>query len=277
MRHFSFSRPGRAWNEDRAYTCDDFIFVLDGATSLVKDQYSDFATDAEWCSNWWYEYLKDALCDMSKDIPDILKEGVVLSTKEFKEISNNIELEDCPCTTVSIVRRRNGLLEIYALADSPILLRSKAGRYLIVEDTLNNVNEEFNIMRIKNISDTDNVSMVEARQSHPEIIYRNVAIKNRFGGYYVLSNSIEAIEHGVYNYIEEPLIDKVIILSDGYSQVYDTIKFMTHEELMDSVDTVEDAETIYNKLYEFQESDIECNKYLRFKVRDDATMAFMQF
>ena len=45
MEHFTFSRAGRAWNEDRVYSCDEYAFVLDGASSLVKTQYSDFQHD----------------------------------------------------------------------------------------------------------------------------------------------------------------------------------------------------------------------------------------
>ena len=58
MEHFYFSQGGREWNEDRAYSCEDFAFVLDGATSLYPEKYSNFSTDAEWYSNWWCEFLK---------------------------------------------------------------------------------------------------------------------------------------------------------------------------------------------------------------------------
>lgn len=277
MKHFTFSRAGRAWNEDRVYSCDEYAFVLDGASSLIKTQYSDLATDAEWCSNWWCEYLKTALGDKDKSIPEILKAGVEISTKEFHEISGGARLEDFPCTTASIVRRNNGYLEMYAIADSPILIKAKSGLHLVFEDSLNNVNEGFNTIRIKHFADSEGISMKESRAKHGEILYRNISIKNKFGGYYVLANSIDAIDHGVYNTIEENLIDKVLILSDGYSQVYDTVKIMTCEELVDAIESIEDVEKMYQKLYDLQEEDSDCNKYTRFKIRDDASIAFMKF
>ena len=277
MRHFTFSMPGRAWNEDRAYSCEDFAFVLDGASALVKDQYSNMSTDAEWCSNWWCEYLKDALKDTAKTIPEILKTGVEISTKEFLALANGRDIEDFPCTTVSIVRRVNGALEMYALADSPIIVRAKSGLTIIFEDSLNTVNEGFNTIRIKDFAEKEHLTMKQSRAKHGEVLYRNISIKNKFGGYYVLADSVDAIEHGVYNYIEEDLIDKVLILSDGYSQVYDTVKFMSHEELIDKMNSVEDAKSIYDTLCSLQDSDIECDKYTRFKLRDDASVAFMKF
>ena len=277
MKHFTFSRAGRAWNEDRVYSCEEYAFVLDGASSLVKDQYSNLNTDAEWCSNWWYEYLKGELKDNTKTIPDILKRGVELSTIEFKNLSRGVELEDFPCTTVSIVRRKGGYLEMYALADSPILIKAKSGLHLTFEDTLNTVNEGFNTIRIKHFADQENLTMKESRVKHGEVLYKNISIKNKFGGYYVLADSVEAIYHGVYNSIEEELIEKVVILSDGYSQVYDTVKIMSSEELVDAVESVEDLENIYHKLYDLQEEDYDCDKYIRFKIRDDASIAVMIF
>lgn len=276
MKHFTFSRAGRAWNEDRVYSCDDFAFVLDGASSLVKDQYSNLNTDAEWCSNWWCEYLKEALKDTTKKIPEILKSGVELSTKEFCNMAPT-DIEDFPCTTVSIVRRLNGILEIYALADSPIIIKAKSGLIIVFEDSLNTVNEGFNTIRIKDYAIKENISMVESRAKHSDVLYRNISIKNKLGGYYVLANSVEAIDHGVYNYIEEDLIEKVAILSDGFAQVYDTVKFMTHEELVGNINSLEDVERIYDKLYKLQDDDIKCDKYTRFKVRDDSSIAVMQF
>lgn len=277
MEHFSLSVAGRSWNEDRAYSCNEFAFVLDGASALVKEKYSNFTSDAEWCSNWWYNYLKSELCDTTKPILQILKEGVVKSVVEFGQLSKGANVIDFPCTTVSIVRRVNGFLEMYALADSPILIRAKSGLTLVFEDTLNTVNEGFNAIRIKQLSLKDNCSVVETRLKYPQILKRNIEVKNKIGGYYVLSNSVDAIDHGVYNKIEENLIDKVMILSDGYSQAYDTVKFTSVEELLNMVSNIQQAKDVLSKLKDYQNQDVGGDKYIRFKLTDDASIAYLKF
>ena len=86
MEVFAFTKPGRAWNEDRFFISQDFCFVLDGATSLTKERYSEFNTDAEWVSDWWKEYLIENLKDMEVTIPEILKQGV----KECRKVYNAV-------------------------------------------------------------------------------------------------------------------------------------------------------------------------------------------
>ena len=39
MKNFVFTKEGRAWNEDRCYSCDDFAFVLDEATEELLSDY----------------------------------------------------------------------------------------------------------------------------------------------------------------------------------------------------------------------------------------------
>ena len=275
MEHFNVSFTARPFNEDRAYSCEEFAFVLDGAGALVKEKYSNMNSDAEWCSNWWYEYLKEELKDKTRTIPEILKAGVEKSVKEFEAMANGEPILDFPCTTVSVVRRLNGRLEMYALADSPILIKAKCGICIVFEDSLNTVNEGFNVIRIKNIDLQEEGTFIEVKNRHRDIICQNMHIKNKFGGYYVLANSVEAVDHGVYNSIEEELIEKVMIVSDGFAQVYDVVKFVTVEELLEAVNNIEDAEWMYNKLLSYQMSDPGGDKYIRLKLSDDSSMAFL--
>ena len=126
MKNFVFTKEGRAWNEDRCYSCDDFAFVLDGATGLYNQKFSDMNTDAEWFSDWWREYLKDALKDMNKSIPEILVTGVEQEKAVFYKMADGKEpVKDFPSACISIARRRNGLVEIYTLGDSPIVVQAK--------------------------------------------------------------------------------------------------------------------------------------------------------
>ena len=277
MINFSFTMPGRAWNEDRVYSCDDFAFVLDGATCLTKEHYSDFGSDAEWYSDWWCEYLKAQLGNIKKTIPDILKDGIKKVVKDYKKLSNNATPEDFPSATLSLIRRVKGMIEIYSLCDTSIIFLAKSGDTLFVQDASNVVKDGLNVIKIRACAKQEGLSLIPARQKFGDIVKQGREIKNKPCGYYVLSDSVEAIDHGIYNTIDENLIDKVMLLSDGYSQVFDVVKFMSYDKLIKKVNTLKDVEKIYKKLYKYQESDKNGDKYPRFKVRDDASVAFMKF
>lgn len=277
MKHFYFTEGGRDWNEDRAFSCDQFAFVLDGATSLYPEKYSNFATDAEWYANWWCEYLKNELNNLSKTIPEILKEGLPQVVAEYQEMADGNPIQDFPSCTVSIVRRNNGMLEIFSLTDSSIVIQSKTGISMLIQDPLNYVKDGFVVMKIKEMADKDNISLIDARKKYGYLVQDGRQKKNKFGGYYVLSDFMGAVDHGIYSSVEENLINKVLILSDGYSQVFDVVKFLTTDKLLAKINTLADAKKIYGILRKKQNADKGGNKFLRFKVSDDASIAFMQF
>lgn len=277
MEHFYFSQGGREWNEDRAYSCEDFAFVLDGATSLYPEKYSNFSTDAEWYSNWWCEFLKVELHNKKITIPEILKNGLKKVTKEYLKLAAGNPMQDFPSCTVSIVRRNNGNLEIYSLTDSSIVIKAKTGLTILIQDPLNYVKDAFVIMKIKDLAEKDGISLLDSRKKYGYLVQDGRQKKNKFGGYYVLSNEVAAVEHGIYSSVEENIIDKVLILSDGYSQVFDVVKFLTAEKLIDKVNSLADVEKIYKTLKTKQYKDLGGEKYLRFKVSDDASLAYLKF
>ena len=273
---FCFTKPGKAWNEDRGYVSDKFGFVLDGASSITKQKFSDMHTDAEWSSNWWHKYLQTALKNEEKFIPEILKDGIEKYVSDFKRFSKDSIIEDFPCTTVSIVRKINDNLEFYSLGNSPIIFKTKLGQVFTVVDPLNNVVDDIHAAIYKDLAVKENLSVVDVRKKYPQYIADGRFNNNKLGGYFILSNSIDAVDHGVYNFIPANLVKKTILMTDGYADIVDLMKDMTDEELINTINTPEDAERIYNRLCALQNSDAGGDKYIRFKLRDDATLVCMQ-
>lgn len=278
MKHFSISKKSRDWNEDRCYSCEKYAFVIDGATSLFNQKFSSLGSDAEWYAEWWYQYLKKSLDNYELTIPEILQNGIDLVVKEFKTLAGDEDVKDFPSSTISIVRRlANKKLEIYVLGDSPIILQAKTGISILVAETLNNVNDDLNKLILKNLADSNHMTLKEVRKNFPDCLKERRSMKNSFGGHYILADDKNAILHGVYRFIEEDLIKKVLIVSDGYSQIFDTFEQYSINELADKINNQEDAEDIYSELYDLQENDLDCDKFIRFKVRDDATIATLIF
>ena len=235
MKHFTFTKPGNPWNEDRGFSCDDFAFVVDGATCLTGDHYSKFGSDAEWYANWWCEFLKKQLPNLKKSIFDILKNGVEKITKDYIKISGGKKVVDFPSATVCIIRRNNGKVEFYALGDSVILFKAITGETMLIQDPFNCVNDGFNLITIKYLGKKEGLSLIPARKKHSDIVFKGRQKKNKVGGDWVLSDSIEAVDHGIYNTIDEELVDKVLLMTDGYAQIFDTVEMMSAEQLIKKV------------------------------------------
>ena len=275
--YFTFTRAGREWNEDRGFSCKNFAFALDGATGSSGQKFTDKNTDAEWYSNWWCNYLQKALYDYTVSLPEILHTGMDYVIKDYNEITNGKEVIDFPSSTINIARKLpDGNLELYILCDSPVILQTKTGHSILLTDTLNNNNDNVNFAVVEYYAKRDNISFLEARKKYNDVIFSARGRKNKQWGYNVLSDSQEAIDRGIYKVLDGNIFKKAILMTDGYSQVFDTFKLYSIEEFASKLDSLESAEQIYNELYTAQENDKDANKFIRAKVRDDATVSVFE-
>ena len=277
MKFFSFSKQGREWNEDRCNATPFYAYVLDGASSLNNENYTNFRTDSEWYSDWWDKFLRQKISDTSKTIPEILTEGIKQVVEAYEKISDGKKISDFPSSTISVIRINGENLEFFALGDSPILVKTKSGMILKIADTLNNVNDTVNMAIIKELADKNKLDYLEARNKFPESINSGRMRKNTPGNYYVLSNSVEALNHAVLTKMNLSIVEKVIVLSDGFYQLHDVFHFYSDEKLISKIDSLDSAEKLYKKLFKAQEKDPFCNKFLRFKIRDDSSIAMLDF
>lgn len=277
MKTFTFTKACKDWNEDRCFACENFAFVLDGESSLTKQVFSKYSSDTEWYTEWWKSFLKENLGDLKRTIPSILKEGLRLVTAEYKKLSGNEKIIDHPSCMAAVVRRNKGNLEVFVLGDCPILVQTKTGMVFEISDTLNNVNDNVNKMIIKDFAVKNNLSVVEARKAFPDCITNGRLRKNTAGHYFVLAEKQVAISHSVQTKFRESLVSKILIMSDGFSQLYDLFHLFGKEKLLEKLSTRDDIEEAYSLLCIAQNKDEKCDNFVRFKVRDDSSAVLMNF
>ena len=274
--NFTFTKAGREWNEDRCYSCEDFAFAIDGATGLGDEKISTMNSDAEWYSEWWFKYLKEQLKDYSRPIHEIVYSGVDKVVSEFKTLANGKSIIDFPSSAINIARKlENGNLEIYVLGDSPLLVQTETGHTFEISDTLNNINDGITLATLEYHAKKDNIPFFEARKKYASVVAVARDTKNNVWGYNVLSDKPEAVKHGIYKILDGKVFKKVLLMTDGYSQVYDTFNLYSLDEFATKLDSIESAEKIYNELYEAQEHDSDASAHIRFKIRDDATLSVL--
>lgn len=94
---------------------------------------------------------------------------------------------------------------------------------------------------------------------------------------FVLADSVDVVDNGIYTVISDELVKKVLIMSDDYSLVFDTFKFLTEKELLNEINCESDIAKIYERLYTLQEQGEGALNYPRMKKRNDATVVAMMF
>lgn len=275
MVNFCFSEAGREWNEDRVFVCDKYGFVIDGATVITGEHYTDFGSDAEWFADVWAKYLSIALADGSKSIKQIIEDEVEVIAEQYKRIVGSRKVTSFPSASVSIVRERGDVLEVYALADSPILIQTFDGRCFYFADTRNNINDAVVMAQISKIAQEKNAHFLETKKENVKFINEGRLKDNAFGGAYVLKNDKFAVEYGFYYEIPKNLVKKVVIMSDGYSEILELFHLMTETEFLNNLNTVSDAKKFYERLRKAQLKDRHCDKFIRMKVSDDASVVCM--
>lgn len=269
--YFGLSKAGRQWNEDTYGISEKYGFVLDGATVLSGEHYTSSESDAKWYSNKWADYLKENI-NNDESIFDILTKGNDKIMGEYKAIVNKKDIIDYPSCTCALYREVGDEIEFFVIGDSAILIESSSNHYFSIEDTRNKANDGIVINMLTQIARDEHKPLIETIKNHPEVVRKTRKNKNSLGHYFVLSDNTQAILNGISYRMPKKYINKIIAITDGYAQVYDTMCIMTLGKMISKINTYDDALKIYNKLYKAQDKDNTCDKHPRHKLRDDATI-----
>lgn len=266
---------GREWNEDYAYSCEKYCFVLDGATSLIPEKYSKEESDAKWYSHSFGKFLETALSDFSKSISEIIKEGIDIIINEYKALAGDKKIVDFPSSCVAVIRRNKNKIEYFVLGDCGILFKRK-NDIKDFTDTILPVLDKKNIDDMVKIAKQKHIDAIEARKFVDADILKKRLSKNTDGGYWILCDDKTACDHAIQGELKIKKGDEFLLYSDGFSQIWDTVKIKSKSEVFEFLGQGGTLVDLYKMLYAEQESDFACNKYPRTKVRDDATAIYLK-
>lgn len=277
--YFSYSNTLRnGYNEDACFICEDFGFVLDGATGLSGEKVTEEKSDALWLVTKVKNYLIQNLANKSKSIAEILTDCVEYVFKEYNKLLNGRIVIDAPSCCVSIFRIEQNKIVFYTLGDSPILVKLTNGKIKqICRKDLVNFDKK-TIRIFKKYQHSNSCSFYDACKSNNHIILnRRVELKNKPKGYYVFGESKGVIKFGKTVCYDLKNVDEILIMSDGYSQIYDLFKIVKAKEMFNCINNEKDADYYYQKLVSCQQEDALYNHYPRFKLSDDSTIIKIKF
>lgn len=263
--------------EDRITVLDNTAWVLDGATGITGKKITNSETDAVWYVESINNYFKENI-NPSKSIKDIVKSAIKEAREKYIKFSGFEDLDevDYPCAAIALIRFHNNELEYFVLGDCSIIIKEKGKKAIeIVDNKLIDLEENL-IESMFKTANEKNISILEARSYCNQEVIDIRKTKNSSNGYWILELNEEAVEHCIYGKIKIMNNTSICLTSDGFSQYYDTFNLSNgYEEFIDIVKDI-NIEELYNKLYDKQEEDSQCNNFPRLKKRDDASIIYFE-
>jgi hypothetical protein len=97
---------------------------------------------------------------------------------------------------------------------------------------------------------------------------------NSKDGYYILEHDVEGIKNGIYKEYELSDILAILLMSDGYSAIYNKYKQLTQKQLMDACKN-EELKKVLSRIRKVEDEDADFTKHKRLRLHDDATAIYI--
>lgn len=266
----TLSDVGRVTNEDSWAVSGSLAAVLDGTGLGDEPRFHGFATDAAWlvaeCRSW----LQTTATNPSTGSV-CLAELAQHLIEAFGE-PDQTEPSGGPSTCLSLgeLIERNGAfatLHLTTVADTVALVPLPGGAIRAISDDRVAPFEAlvFAAMRLERRRGTE---LGEAARAH---VRANRGAVNRVDGYAVVSPSRPWSHLVRHDRLVMDATRPLVLMTDGFSRLFDTFKVMTAAELHAAC-TAGEAVALLEKLRALERGDPFAERYPRFKIHDDATL-----
>lgn len=275
MKHKNISRQGVNSNEDCAFSCEQFIFVADGATGLTNKKYTNCESDARWFTQRLGVLLQERLYNTDKTIGNIVSEIINELRAEYDVFLSGEECDivAMPSSGISILRLNGEKIEIFQLGDCMTMLLKKDDTVeVFIEEALPKLDAEV-IQNIVKISYEKKITCSDALVYVKDQLIHNRKKLNKPDGYWTLDLSGVGIDNAYENSFPVCEMRAAAVMTDGFAEITDLFKLYDYSTLMKKFES-EDLETLCDELFKAQDTDPTLDKYPRFKLRDDTSVAW---
>lgn len=261
-------------NEDIIGFGKDYCFALDGASCLSGVEVMGRGSDA----TWLVENVAAALCqrlDAGDDRPteEILTEILIPLKAQYLAVLAKQGMEkpdDSPSAGFALFRKRKSKLEFFGLGDCVGVAALPGGKEFYSLDTnLPNLDNQV-LERMMQLHLQTKIPVLQTRELCNDSLLTNRKKRNHPDGYWVLDlDTPEALINArQFSWeLTEPVA--VTVFSDGFAQLADVFAFYEGYFELFSAMQESDLAQMCQRLRYAQDADADCNRYPRFKLRDD--------
>ena len=246
-------------DSDSVYADSSYAFILDGEDDIVKSKFN---------SKWY-------VTNFAKVFNDILDNNLEYSIKNTinnlrkKIINNDISRNyEIPCASMSFVRDMGDYFELCQIGDLPIVILNKDNsfQFLNGDEKISSYKKEL-LNKIDELSkDIPKKEALDQVKNNDLIMFRDK--KNRPNEY----NMLDINSHIKLDVIKinKDNIKKIILMSNGLKDIYETMHVYSKSELVSLIDK-EKYNDIFMELKQSQMFDTDL-KNTRFNVASDASL-----
>ena len=266
------AHPCKFYNEDLFDHNEQAAWIFDGASGIGPKTIADAPTDPYWLVHTLNKEIGRAW-NGTAATPAILKQAAkaMIARYEIAVAGNPPPMIDRPTACLMMARLDDRTMTISSVGDCWIVYRTngKLGDFGVTHmEAAQPVYDE----RARLIAAGTPQPEMEKALLPKERDFRAKA--NIDGGYAIVDTSTRWIERLHTRSVEVNAGDKVLLMTDGFYRLIDTIQDYTPETLLHAAE-MRGLESLYTELRSKENADEACTLYTRTKVRDDVAAALL--
>jgi hypothetical protein len=269
------SKQGSKANEDYAFSCEHFIFVIDGASGLAGKNYSNYGSDAQWLAHRLGELLKERLGNTTKTIAVIVSEAIRELRTEYENFLSETECDTLamPSAGMAAIRVNGDNIEVFHIGDCSAILLTNDGKPIHLQAEALVKLDDGVISNVVEVSKKKNISFSEALVYGKEQLIINRKKLNKPDGYWILDLTGVGVEHACIHSFSVCDVQVAAVMTDGFSELVDLVGFYDYKGLLEHMET-RDLALMCDELFKAHDEDPTFDKYPRFKLHDDSSAAW---
>lgn len=276
MIHFQLTDRGNAANEDFVRSTERYGIVIDGATGLAGDAlFPDrFATNAQWLSHTVGEGACAAL-EAGVPAERALAEAVTAAREELEAALGrplaDVDPDAVPSATLALAVLTADTVELYGLADSPLVAVMRDGSALTWTDEVLEGLDAVAVRASVERAAGRPLTGPQKRALVQDVIVAHRRQRNTEGGYWCLDPSGAGLAHLRRASLPRAEVVAVVGMSDGFWRVFGD--FALADIARDLPDlTLERSRELLGRLRAEEAADPDHTVHPRLKRSDDASL-----
>lgn len=265
------SFAGTKINEDLFRVFRNYIWVLDGSSGLGDKHILSAQTDAAWFVKTVDECLQ-LFCNPHVKLTDLVRQTIIEINKLFLQCVDKEQLlpYELPSCSLALVRINPDGVDYLLLGDITIVVSGNEHVTVIADPTVVKLDSQV-IVAIQKLHQREKLSFSEAKEAVISMLRKNRSLMNTEGGYWVLGLEPTAVDHAIKGTFTVDKPFSLLVATDGFTRLVDTFHlFADWHELLIFMQR-HGLQQAIRELRKIEASDLECLRFPRLKISDDAT------
>jgi hypothetical protein len=250
-------------------------WIFDGVTGINGKTFMPAASDAVWIVERANAHL-GTMARWNRPLSDILAALVAALEADWAEASKGMALPadyDAPGACLTLVKKYTDGWKALRLGDSLIITENDDVTVHPVPRTTLNDEEDLIKCEAKKRRDQGTWDFKALLKEFHEPMLASRRLRNTTVGIGILVAGPEALVKPEYIDLGAP--KSIILCTDGFYRAVDYYEMHSDESLLKACVVKGGAEDVLRRIRDVEKSDPECQRYLRFKPADDATVIVM--